>query len=110
VLLAACQACPPPWLARLPEQEGYLLAHGSCGEVYVEADARDVALVRAARRLADALGLDAEERLSVTWHDGRLFVELIGASGPSGALDDMQLVDEVRCDGVVHVLVRVPRP
>jgi hypothetical protein len=39
-----------------------------------------------------------------------LFVELIGASGPSGALDDMQLVDEVRCDGVVHVLVRVPRP
>jgi hypothetical protein len=96
-------------LERVPQQDGYLLASGSCGEVYIEADAREVALIRAARRLADVLGLDAEGRLSVTSHDGRLFVELVGSSGPSDGLDQLQLVDEVRCDGITHVLVRIPR-
>ncbi|MHC5210796.1 MAG: hypothetical protein ACYTG2_08775 [Planctomycetota bacterium] len=93
----------------MPDREGYLLASGSCGEVYVEAEARDVALTRAARRLADVLDLDVEGRLSVVWIDDRLYVELIGASGPSDALDALELVDEVRCDGVTHVLVRLPR-
>lgn len=109
LLVAACRACPPRWLERLPEQEGHLLATGSCGEVYVDAEARDVALTRAARRLADALGVDAEVRLSATWLDGRVWVELVGASGPSDALDALELVDVVRCDGATHVLVRLPR-
>lgn len=109
-MLPGCTSCPPAWLERVPEQPGYLLASGSCGEVYIEAEARDIALTRAARRLADALALDAEGRLSVVWLDERLFVELVGASGRSEALDGLQLVDEARCDGVVHVLVRLPRP
>ena len=108
--LTGCRACPPDWLEHPPRQAGYLLATGSCGEVHVEAEARDVALTRAAFRIADALGVDAEGGLSAVWVDGRVFVELIGRDGPSETLAALELVDLARCDGVTHVLVRLPRP
>lgn len=106
-----CGACPPDWSLRPPpDGSGWLYASGRCGEVFVDAEARDVALTRAARVLADRLGLDVERRLSVVASDGRLFVEALGPDGPLTALDGLQLADEAVCDGVVHVLVRLRRP
>ena len=110
LLTAACTLCPPGWLEHSPTSPDWLYASGSSGKVFVEAKARDVALTRAARRIADALGLDVEERLSVVERDGRLFTEALGPDGPLDALDGLELVDEVECDGVTHVLVRLPRP
>ena len=116
LLLAAgctvgCGSCPPGWsLSPPPDASGWLYAAGRCGEVFVEAEARDVALTRAARVLADRLGLDVERRLSVMASDGRLFVEALGPDGPLHALDGLELADEARCDGVLHVLVRLRRP
>jgi hypothetical protein len=109
--VAGCGSCPPAWSQRPPPDEGgWLYAAGRCGEVYVEAEARDVALTRAARVLADRLGLDVERRLSVVASGGRLFVEAVGSGGPLTELDGLQLADEALCDGVVHVLVRLRRP
>jgi hypothetical protein len=109
LLLSGCGACPPRWLEHPPEEREALFATGSCGEVMVDADALQVALVRAARRIADRLGLDVEPRLSVVHADGRLFVEALTPDGPTGALDGLQLVDSAECDDVTHVLVRLPR-
>lgn len=106
----ACRACPPDWLEHPPVSSEWLYASGSSGEVYVEAKARDVALTRAARRLADALGLDVETRLSVVELDDRLFTEAVGPSGPLRDFDELELVSRVECDGVTHVLVRLRRP
>lgn len=105
-----CGSCPPAWALRPPEDPAWLYAAGRGGEVFVDADARRVALVRAARVLADRLGLDVEARLSVFESGGRLWVEAVGAAGEVHALDALELVDEARCDGDVHVLVRLPRP
>ena len=110
LLVAACTACPPGWLEHPPASDEWIYASGSSGEVYVEARARDVALTRAARRIADALGLDVEERLSVVERDGKLFSEAVGPDGPIDTLQGLELVDEVECDGVTHVLVRLRRP
>jgi hypothetical protein len=109
--LAACRTGPPSWAGHPPQQPGWLYAEGRCGEVFVDADARRVALTRAARGLADQLGLDVERRLAVVPSPGdRLFVEALGPEGPQHALDAMQLVDEAKVDGVTYVLVRLAAP
>jgi hypothetical protein len=105
---AACGSCPPAWVASPPQATDALYASGTCGEVFVDADARNIALTRAARRLADRLGLDVEARLSVVFLDGRLFVEALTPAGPTAALDGLQLVDEAVCEGTTCVLVRLP--
>ena len=110
LLAAACTACPPGWLEHPPGSEEWIYASGSSGEVYVEARARDVALTRAARRIADALGLDVEARLSVVERDGRLFAEAVGPDGRIDVFEGLELVDEIECDGITHVLVRLRRP
>jgi len=109
-LLAACSACPPTWAARPADRPGLLVAAGRAGAVFVEAEARSVALVRAARVLAERLGLDVETRLSVHESDGRLFVEAVGAGGPTSALDGLVLLDVETCGDETHVLVGLPRP
>ena len=106
--LGACSACPPGWLAELPRDAGWTYAAGSAGPVFVDADSRNLALSRAARALAAALGIDTEQRVSVVLSDGRLFVELVGREGPTDALDDLELVELVECDGDTHALVRLP--
>jgi hypothetical protein len=106
---AACESCPPAWASHPPERADALYASGACGKVFVDAAARDVALTRAARRIADLLGLDVERRLSVVSADGRLFVEALLPSGPTHALDGLELVDEAVCDDTTFVLVRLPR-
>jgi hypothetical protein len=84
---------------------------GSAGEVFVEADPLALALTRAARRVAERLGLGAERRLSVVFADGRLFVEAEDERGPLDALDALELVDQRRCDdGRTWVLVRLAVP
>ena len=107
--LAACAACPPGWVERPPQAADALYASGTCGDVFVEADARNIALTRAARRLADELGLNVEPRLSVIFADGRLFVEALTPAGPTSALDGLQLVAEAVCRRTTCVLVRLPR-
>jgi hypothetical protein len=107
---AGCHGGPPAWAGHPPEEPGYLYADGRCGEVFVDADARHLALTRAARVLADRLGLDVERRLSVVASDGRLFVEALGPDGPLHDLDGLELVDEAEVDGVLWVLVRLARP
>lgn len=110
LLAAACAGCPPSWLEQPPDAPDWIYATGSSGEVFVEAEARDVALTRAARRIADELGLDVEERLSVISRDGRLFAEAVGPQGPLEVFDGLELVEQAECDGVMHVLVRLRRP
>jgi hypothetical protein len=110
LLAAACTLCPPSWLEHPPISPDWIYASGSSGEVFVEAEAHDVAATRAARRIAEALGLDVEARLSVVERDGRLFAEAIGPSGPLDVFDGLELVSEVECEGVTHVLVRLRRP
>ncbi len=107
---SACHSCPPAWSQSPPQEAGWLYAAGRSGEVFVDADARHLALTRAARELADQLGLDVERRLSVVASDGRLFVEALGPDGPRHELDALELVDEAECDGVRWVLVRLARP
>ncbi len=106
--LPACSSCPPSWAESVRAEPGFTYAAASCGEVFVDADATGLALTRAARRLADALGLDVEQRLAVRLSDERLFVEAVGPSGPLTALDDLELVDLRVCDGRTHALVRLP--
>ena len=105
----ACSSCPPAWVERVPESPGWLYASGSCAPVFVDADATAMALTRAARHLTDALGLDVEPRLSVRQLDGRLFVEAVTPDGPVDALDELELVELVECEGTVHALLRLPR-
>lgn len=108
-LLAACGSCPPTWVGHPPDETGWLYADGRCGKVFVDADARRLALTRAARVLADRLGLDVERRLSVTEIDGKIFVEALGPDGPLHQLDGLQLVDEAECDDTHYVLVRLAK-
>lgn len=110
VLAAACRACPPGWATSPPEREGLIVAVGHAGPVFVEAEPRRIALARAARSIADRLGLDVERRLSVTESDGRLFVEAVGRGGPTAALDGLRLLDEATCDEEAWVLVGLPSP
>lgn len=110
LLASACTLCPPSWLEHPPVSPDWIYASGSSGQVFVEAEAGDVALTRAARRIADALGLDVETRLSVVERDGRLFSEAIGPTGPLDVFDGLELVSQVECQGVTHVLVRLRRP
>ncbi len=105
--LPACRSCPPDWLEHPPEQPGFLVATGSCGEVFALADARNLALTRAARRLADRLRIDVEARLSVVLKDGRLFVEAWGSDGPHDDLDGLELVELSECGDGTYVLVRL---
>ena len=103
-----CHGCPPTWYETLPSESGWLFAAGHCGEVFVDADSTTLALGRAARRLADELGLQVEQRLSVRQLDGRLFVEAADAGGLVDSLDSLELVDLVSCDGEVYALLRLP--
>jgi hypothetical protein len=105
-----CGSCPPAWAGNPPEEQGWIYADGRCGKVFVDADARRLALTRAARVLADRLGLDVERRLSVTAFEGQLFVEALGPDGPRHELDGLQLVDEAECNDTHYVLVRLARP
>lgn len=105
---AGCQTCPPSWVDAPPTEAGWLFASGRCDKVFVDADPTTLALGRAARRLADQLGLVLEARLSVRHLDGRLFVEAAGADGRVDALDELELVDLVNCDGTVYALLRLP--
>ena len=105
-----CRTGPPAWAEEPPQQAGWLYAQGRCGEVIVDADARRLALTRAARVLADRLGLDVERRLAVVPSDSRLFVEALGPDGPLHELDELELVDEAKVDGVTYVLVRLRAP
>ncbi len=107
--LPACLSGPPTWVAQPPESAAWWYASGACGEVSVDADARQVALTRAARRLAERLGLDVEERLSVVLADDRLWVEALGARGPVTELRALELVRQAERNGVTYVLVRLPR-
>lgn len=106
---AGCASCPPAWADSPPEAADALYASGTCGKVFVDADARQIALTRAARHLADRLGLDVEPRLAVVYADGRIFVEALTPAGPTDALDGLELADEAVCDDVTFVLVRLPR-
>lgn len=108
--LAACQSCPPSWAGSLSDEGAFIVSAGECGEVFVDADAETLALTRAARRLADHLGLDVERRLIVVLAGGRLQVEAVGAAGPTTSLSTLELVALVRCDGRVYAQVRLPRP
>ncbi len=109
-----CAACPPGWAATTPSDGAYLYGVGQSGEVFVEADAVNIALTRAARAIADGLGLDVETRLSVVRVEERLFVEAWTAEGPTDALDGLELMELVECsdplgDGRrVYVLLRLP--
>jgi hypothetical protein len=76
--------------------------------VFVDADATSLALSRAARRLTDELGFTVERRLSVRHLDGRLFVEVADDEGLVDALEGLELVELVRCDGTVYALLRLP--
>lgn len=105
-----CHACPPAWAGHPPQKPGWLYADARAGDVFVDADARNLALTRAARVLADRLGLDVERRLSVVASDGQLFVEALGSDGPLHELDALELVDEAECSGVMWVLVRLAHP
>ena len=112
-LSAGCAACPPSWAATAPSDGAYHYGVGQSGEVFVEADALNIALTRAARSIADALGLDVETRLSVVLVEQELFVEAWTPRGPTDALDDLQLVDRAVCadpDGGerIWVLLRLP--
>jgi hypothetical protein len=109
-LTLGCRTGPPAWVGNPPHKDGWLYAEGRCGEVFVDADARRLALTRAARVLADRLGLDVERRLSVVPADDHLFVEALGRDGPLHALDGLELVDEAKVDGVTYVLVRLAAP
>ena len=106
---AGCSACPPTWVHELPVADGWRYASGSAAAVFVDADARNLALTRAARVLADELGLDVEARLAVVFVDERLFVEAVGVDGPLHDLDDLELVDVVVCERRTWVLVRLAR-
>ena len=107
---AGCQSCPPDWVSAPPQESGWRYAAGTCHEVFIDADRTALALSRAARVLADELGLVLEQRLSVRHLDGRLFVEAVGADGLVADLDDLELVDLVTCGEAVHALVRLPAP
>jgi hypothetical protein len=103
-----CTSCPPTWLDAPPSVPGWLFASGQCGEVFVDADATSLALSRAARRLADDLDLVVEQRLSVRQLDGRLFVEVADDEGLVHALEGLELVELVHCNGTVYALLRLP--
>jgi len=109
-LFASCAAsCPPHWLAELPDDEAYAYAAGSCGLLGLEIAPERVALTRAARALAERLGVDVSRQLSVTRVEGELVVEAYGDAGRSDALEGLELVSSARCGERVHVLVRLPR-
>ncbi|MGQ0553616.1 MAG: hypothetical protein ACT4PU_10395 [Planctomycetota bacterium] len=108
-LLPACLSGPPAWVAQPPESAGWWYASGACGDVSVDADARQVALTRAARTLAERLGLDVEGRLSVVLADDRLWVEALGARGLVTELSELELVRQAERNGITYVLVRLPR-
>lgn len=109
--LAACSSCPPDWAEQVALHDGYHYAAGSVGELSVDVDAVDLALTRAARRLADVLGLDVEGRLVVVRAGDLLFVEARGSGADGGAVVDalagLELVELSRCGSRTHARVRL---
>ncbi len=113
-VMPACTSCPPAWAGTTPEAVEWTYGVGEAGEVFVDADAVNVALTRAARSISAALGLDVERRLSVVLVEGKLFVEAYGPEGRVSVLDDLELVELTECDDAraegrrVYVLLRLP--
>lgn len=108
---SGCTSCPPTWAegaAALQARDGRLWAAASAGQVFVDADATQLALTRAARRLADALGLDVEGRLSVVWLDERLFVEAFDSAGRPVDLTGLELAALVDCGGRTYARLSMP--
>ena len=107
-----CAGCPPDWADQVARHDGYHYAAASVGELTVDIDPVDLALIRAARRLADALGLDVEGRLSVTRDGEFLFVEARSSRAAGGlAVEDLaglELVEVARCGTRTHAQVRLP--
>lgn len=115
VLLAAllllgpgCAGCPRAWFDELPEQAGFVYAAASVGELGLTLSGEQVALSRAARALAETLGLEVSSSSVVRLGDA-LIVEVAGPSGVHAELEALELVETARCDGRVHVLVRLRR-
>jgi len=109
-LLCACHTCPPGWADGVGTEDGRAWAAASAGEVFVDADATRLALTRAARRLAEHLGLDVQTRLSVLLADEQLFVEAVGTAGPIDGLDGLELMALLQCDGRTYARVGLPTP
>ncbi len=107
-LTTACTSCPPSWVAHTPSAPGWIYGAGQCAEVFVDADRTALALSRAARVLADDLGLALEQRLSVRYLDGQLFIEAVGEDGPVDALAGLELVHLTTCEETVYALLRLP--
>jgi hypothetical protein len=107
VSLSACSSCPPDWADRIELVDGYRYASASVGELSVDVDPTHVALTRAARRLADALGIDVENRLSVVRSGEQLFVEARGAAGVVHELDALEFVELAHCGPRTHARVRL---
>lgn len=110
LVCGGCSSCPPAWADGVGREGGFIWAAASAGETFVDADSERLALTRAARRLADELGLDVERRLSVALIDDRLFVEAVGAHGRLDDLDALELDGVQTCGGRTHVRVRLARP
>jgi len=110
--LSGCAGCPPSWAEQVSRHDGYHYAAASVGELTVAIDAVDLALSRAARRLADELGLDVEGRLAVTRDGDQLFVEARSSRGAGAELIDdlsgLELVEVARCGARTHAQVRLP--
>ncbi|MFT7465498.1 MAG: hypothetical protein ACI9EF_003867 [Pseudohongiellaceae bacterium] len=116
LVASGCSSCPPEWADEAPMEDtahddGYRYAAASVGELSVHLDAINLALTRATRRLADALGLDVEGRLSVVRAGGLLFVEArsSAASGNTviSELDGLELVELRNCDSRTYARVRL---
>lgn len=107
-LTNGCASCPRPWFDELPEEPDFVYAAASVGELGLALSGESVALSRAARALAEQLGLEVTSS-SVTRLGQGLVVEVAGPSGVHAELEPLELVDQARCAGRVHVLVRLPR-
>jgi hypothetical protein len=102
-----CSSCPPDWADRVELSDGYRYASASVGQLSVNVDPANLALTRAVRRLADALELDVERRLSVVHSGESLFVEAYGSAGQVHEFDELEFVELVRCGERTHARVRL---
>lgn len=105
--LAACSSCPPGWIDAPPHEAGWVYGAAAAGKTYVDARATDLALTRAARVVAAGLELSLPGGLAVSLRGGRPWVEAFDEQGAVHALDDLELVDLVECDGRTYALVRL---
>ena len=55
---ASCAGCPPDWVERLPDEAGFVYGRASVGELGLPIGPEAVALSRAARAVAEQLGVE----------------------------------------------------